>query len=619
MKRPGRRVAVLLATASLVLTACTGGSEAPPSPSTAPTPVATSYAPSAALTQYAGLLNPRGQLSLTDAERIFAGYVVPLPGVDALTLTSPVPADLATTAVRRLLGSFDSLPPAERKAVRSALQSAAPEAVIPPSGASTTSPALFRSAGLIAPADLPTLSDLQAEVATIRDDLEQLSGHRMRLPIRIAIVPDRITGGDALTFAGGDPARPSSCRIQYPEGLFIGAYGRNPDGTVDESSIVSTIAHEVWHCFQLDARTDAFDTAPDWLIEGQAEWVGEEYAGGTSSAAPSWNTWLIAVDTSLYRRSYDAIGLYALAAARGANPWQAMLTMVGQGGTRAVETLFSAPAAQDVVADAESLVRNSSISGEWESLGPGITGARGATEFSIPAGGTADRTLPVAPFATFPLDLAVPDSDVLTISLHGGPGAVGFVDGPSVTLDDGGSVTYCIRDGGCTCPDGANPGGGDPLPQLDSTVGAAAIGSLRSARLTVTAGTVTLDDACRALVGTWHADLGDLIASAAVAATLPRSVSCSGPVTLTFNADGTFAERGAGSCTVRGRTFDEGWQATGTYTDDGQAVTITGARCSGTLLICLQDGTLPYTIVGPTLRLQQEASGGTVTKTYTRG
>jgi hypothetical protein len=39
------------------------------------------------------------------------------------------------------------------------------------------------------------------------------------------------------------------------------------------------LAHEIFHCFQLDAyRTiEAYATAPRWVIEGQAEWVAVFY------------------------------------------------------------------------------------------------------------------------------------------------------------------------------------------------------------------------------------------------------------------------------------------------------------------------------------------------------
>lgn len=47
---------------------------------------------------------------------------------------------------------------------------------------------------------------------------------------------------------------------------------------------------------------------PPWIIEGQAEWVGETLTGGTRSSRDSWLGWLGNAGFPLFQHSYDAIG-----------------------------------------------------------------------------------------------------------------------------------------------------------------------------------------------------------------------------------------------------------------------------------------------------------------------
>lgn len=74
---------------------------------------------------------------------------------------------------------------------------------------------------------------------------------------------------------------------------------------------LSIAAHEYWHCveaFQTRGETRVFDAVSDWAIEGQAAYVGWSF----DHADTEW--WDFSLDSpgsvSLFRRTYDAIGMY---------------------------------------------------------------------------------------------------------------------------------------------------------------------------------------------------------------------------------------------------------------------------------------------------------------------
>ncbi len=359
-------LAVLLAAAS----GCTGAGTKPTRSGGDPVEAR----PDPGLLALGELLDARGALPVEQALRMVAGLVEPLPGVEPWTpadTTAPPMAGLALRTAAQALPTLDA-PVADR--IRAIVEPSADEeelVVRPGQGLAR------RGSTTVAPDTVPPNEELTGVVAGIVADIEERTGHRLRLTVRVRTVADARTGGDALTTpvaGGGGTTR--ACRIALPRTLF-GA---------DASSITSTIAHEVWHCFQYDAAPlRNLDGAPLWIIEGQAEWAGEAYVGGSPSSAARWDTWLLQPARALTTRSYDAIGLYAVAAATGADPWRTMLPMLGRRGARAVETLFDRSATEAVRRVATSLVRSPELGEVWESRGPGITGSRVAPVLTVAA------------------------------------------------------------------------------------------------------------------------------------------------------------------------------------------------------------------------------------------
>ncbi len=106
------------------------------------------------------------------------------------------------------------------------------------------------------------------------------------------------------------------------------------------STSTATIAHEVIPLFPGGAERSrwapvrhAATVVNSWVVEGQAEWVGEtiavELAGSSSHIGEGWwAPYLYAPKTPLITRSYDAIGFYARLGERGQDPWLVLDSMI---------------------------------------------------------------------------------------------------------------------------------------------------------------------------------------------------------------------------------------------------------------------------------------------------
>lgn len=528
-----------------------------------------------ALAAYGKLLDARGRLLRLAALRVYAAAIGPLPGVEPAAL-GDAPGQFAGSALRVLARDLDSLPPGVRQRVQQTLTELAGGAeasdepvsveVVPAtgSGAGESAPAAY------VPLTIPEAAEVTAQVEEIRSDFIARSGHRIRMPIRVRVVPH--TPGD-------DPVSTdftSRCVIALPHSLY---------DDPDESSIRSTLAHEVWHCFQFSFSPAA---PADWIFEGQAEWAGEDYVDGSPSSASRWDTWLLTNSTSLWRRSYDAIGLYAVAAQTGADPWRTMLPMMNQSGARALATLFGSEGSAALRATAEALTRDPSLGANWESTGPGITGAENSPTLTITEGSRSGTRIDTGPFGTMSVNLDVQEGDVLHLETGGGDVASLELQGlDAVQIPGAGTLTLCLKEGGCACPDGTSPGGGDALPQARPGAGAASIGSLRASHVVIRGQLESLEDACEEelVTGEWHAPVGPMwrqLMQAYGGSGGAGGMQCDGDYFLTLAEDSAWQLRYAATCRLLDRAGRGRARLVGTYTVGDGTLDFTHTGGSGT-------------------------------------
>lgn len=562
----GRGSVACAVVVALLLAACTGGE-----PAGGPTSDTGPAEPSEALLALGELLDDEGRLPLDVAQQVFAAEVAPLPGVEPLELPEGGAHDLAGAAVRRVLGAQAELPPDVAAAAVAALEPAEgeEEVVVEPGRAREGD-----TSGTVDPGDVPTRAELAEQVAAIIADLEARSGHDLRLPVRARTVAHMEDLGVATGVWTGD--RVTACRVAIKEAN----YG------LDAESALSTLAHEIWHCFQYDVDAHATGTAPLWMIEGSAEWAGEEYAGGSPSSAGRWDTWLFLPEQALPRRSYDAIGLYALAQASGADVWATGLAMLGQGTDDAVVTLFGGTAPAEVVrAHAMAMVREPSLGDEWESSGPGITNTRTEMLLAVTEASAGEVSLDLGRYGALPVRLRLDANLVVEVRVIGGTAGALEVGGTgTVPLVPGAAVRLCTDAAECVCPDGS------PIPGVIPAAagqGVAALGAVEAGRAVIRGEAISVEDACDgSLVGSWTAPVEEVWPAligpyGGSASTMP----CTGTYLLTFAQGGGFEGTYDATCTLLERSGHGTALFTGTWTDGGTTFTLSGLSGTGTLTI----------------------------------
>ncbi|BBH16696.1 hypothetical protein Back2_09830 [Nocardioides baekrokdamisoli] len=129
------------------------------------------------------------------------------------------------------------------------------------------------------------------------------------------------------------------------------------------------------------------------------------------------------------------------------------------------------------------------------------------------------------------------------------------------------------------------------------------------------------------LVGTWHADVHDLLAGTA-ALSHGMSFDCSGPVTVTFNADGTATDHLQMHCSIHGRPASGDVTSTGNYSVSGHHISFSNIHNTGGVQV--MGITVPFpaafsgsgadvSISGNQLSFDITAAGTTIHQVYHRG
>jgi hypothetical protein len=234
----------------------------------------------------------------------------------------------------------------------------------------------------------------------------------------------------------------------------------------------SYLAHEVMHCYQRELLTfDGFIAMPEWVKEGTAQFVGEDYAGvGTVNNEPYWRRYLTD-QSSLFDRSYDAMGFFFHLKSRGVDPYRSIKQAVLASAAAAEATPGSSSALLMAVIRADggdavfsewptSLARRSDLGGTWDLVAPGITSdTRAPLVGSVSEGAPFELTVDAAQQKL--VYLAFPRGEVLRLAIEGYGGIHWDPTGGNgrtelYTLGHIGS--YCVA-GTCTCPDGSTPPG----------------------------------------------------------------------------------------------------------------------------------------------------------------
>jgi len=365
-----------------------------------------------------------GFLGLQEALDLFAAVYGPVPGTDPARF-DVAPGD-GTMAMRNVFRLFDDLTPEQQEAVLAA---------VAPQGPSGGVNAVLASQPAV-------LGGVEAQVAALEAEIAGLLGR----PLGLAL--DVVTGhtfsdpdvlADTAPLGGGVPFRTPYDTCQ----LRVSADGAD----------ANTLAHELFHCFQFTFPGDSGRT-PDWIAEGQAEWVGARVGGVDGDTAASWNAWVTGQLGSLFSKDYDAVGFYWVIEQAGSDPWAVMPEMFGKPNLAAVEAtgLSGVDAARWMgTTTAREDLSPIGLSSAW-TIAAGDAPAPGVrAPFEVSEDMPFERTRSLASFTdSSALDFHL-DGDVVTLDLQAETGAFEFLDKDFTPLDGAFFGRYCIREGGCSC------------------------------------------------------------------------------------------------------------------------------------------------------------------------
>ena len=332
---------------------------------------------------------------------------------------------------------------------------------------------------------LQSAAAYQAEAKAVSGEIAGPLGHHLGLHLGVVVNSKQMNGtSPAYTLVydstGGVTGAPASCKT------FINPSFAEEDAEYQKLALI----HEVFHCYEaMDYPTvDAFQTAPDWLIEGEAEWVGATLA---PTELPVWKAYLTGLSTSLFARSYDAIGFYAHMTNSGENTWHLLDPMLKAGGSAGA---YNVAANKQVrLTWASSFARQASLGKGWHISGPGITSDTyhpGIHQIAV----GSDVSDSVAPYANALVRFQVTTAQVVDISATTQYSRLHTAGGTEYDDLTKGPNAFCVSD--CTmCPHV------ESLPRLTpGTSWLAVTGDAAGASYTI-AGSKATCAAC--LVGHW--------------------------------------------------------------------------------------------------------------------
>jgi hypothetical protein len=458
-------------------------------------------------------IGPNGEVDQQTATQAFSLAVTPLPGV-SVPSGPAVQIRSGSAAIRWVLGYLAQLPADQRQEVQSWLDGtiAAGTRVRPAQD-------MVRGPGPVKAPPSPAGDDLASLNALVTDAIQKIGGHLGRtLPkdsVEVSIgpaggKPGSLGGAFSVDANRGLEGPAATCHLEFTKLLF----------TKSRNALSETVYHEVFHCFAARMFPDlktyyTVKPAFPWVIEGQAEWVGDSLAGTDEGTPYHWTEYLSkpGPGRSLFARSYDALGFYAHLENAGGNPWKVLDPMLkaiaGGGGNQGAFAAALGGGDSKVVLDSwpSGYARGRRAGPAWNTTGPGITNDQPAVGVDVAAtGATVTITAPAVANTLRQLDLR---AEVTTFVVAGDAhGRLGPSSGDDVLLSAL-AGTWCTRpDGNCSCPPGS-PGAGTDLPKLaPGPAWLALTGGLDTATVTVTG--LSAADQCKkkpdknaCLVGTW--------------------------------------------------------------------------------------------------------------------
>jgi hypothetical protein len=396
------------------------------------------------------LINDQGQISLGTALAAFDKQIADLPGVKAK------PGEIGnltdgTMVIEEIEAHIDELSPGQR-AVFDSMTTPSADALVVSAG----DPPAARLRTGTPEEKLAAEQYIDAATPVMRSH-----GFVLLRPIRVEFLDDQGTkDADTLAYVTGADLPPGTspfCNI------FVTRAGR--DLKVPEYKQM-VLTHELAHCAQHAFYTSLADRdrAPKWVKEGSAEWL----AGMTmlelgKPALVAWGPWLVKPKIDLFRRSYDAVGFFAMIQQAGVDGWARVrdtLSAAAAGGSPAAFAAATAGLPEIFYARwGPGLIRDPSLGPEWDYEGPAIPSLK--TRAVTIGNGTRPVASTIAARASAAGKLQI-KADVVTIQADKDIRGLLRFDGELRKLKKG---AYCAKRGGCKCKTRTNL----QLPEIGAT------------------------------------------------------------------------------------------------------------------------------------------------------
>jgi hypothetical protein len=413
------------------------------------------------------LVGANGQISLPTALAAFDQGIADLPGIKARK-GEIGDLDGATMIVNKIQANLHRLS-AKQQDVFQSLTTPAPDAVVipaqgplpTPTAASARRPrATASQSGTVVGSG--TLEERVEAVRSIGAARTVMQAHGFPFPhdIKVSFLDHnvkikKIYPAAYVPFDTFPPRNSTTCNI------FVTKNGR-----AERDSFKPLLyAHELAHCAQQTffSSEDQMADAPDWVIEGGADWMGGKAVEelGQEVDGVEWEPWLEKPAIDLFKREYSAAGFFAMVDQVAGDGWSRMAGVLAEAKRGSERAYLRAWAGlPEIFHDrwGPGLARTASLGAEWDYTGPGIPKSR------IPEGKLGNRTMTFAlpAHSSDAVKLAVKAQVVIVRKAKGVRGLL-LSDGKRYELPKAGA--FCAKNGGCKCKSSTKL----QLPQIGAT------------------------------------------------------------------------------------------------------------------------------------------------------
>jgi von Willebrand factor type D domain len=390
------------------------------------------------------------------ARLLFSMVVGPLPGV-SVAAEGRDPSDFdGTLAVGYIYEVWSSLTPEQQKAATNLIMGKSVAA--PPSASMRPLPVLPLASFLLFASDTPAY-----DYKTLGKNADgTLAAFLNVAPLQFDITveygtPQGTEYAHTWSWTWGNV-------VGWDKGCHITVWNQKFQA-LDENDAEAVVTHEMFHCFQQrTAQTAAaWTTVSAWVLEGEATWAMSTVvpaAVSTGIFEGKWNLYVFGPKTVYSDRAYDAIGVYGhLGDLSGSQAvWPKLLPMVlagmGNDDSAAFKLLIQGNESQYYTSWGSSYFEVTGNT-QWAMLSPGSPPTSGPAPDSISVeAGTEEALTPVGPYQAGLFQLSG-GADVVVVALLTGYGRLhdqGFAI--DTALDASGPLALCLKQGGCSCPDG---------------------------------------------------------------------------------------------------------------------------------------------------------------------